>query len=98
MPLRPQTSNVHRHHDNIHYPKTPPITKLPTYKTIASFLRLLNTNAASVHSERGSGLLGHLALTVSPAIYTTLSAIIFVEPINPSVIPIIPGTATMAQV
>jgi hypothetical protein len=80
------------------HPTIPPITGLPTYDTIATFLRLLNANAASVHSELGGGLLGHLSLTVSPAVYTTLSAVIFTVPINPGPVPIIPNNATTAQI
>jgi hypothetical protein len=76
----------------------PPINGLPTYKSIAGFVRLLNANAASVHSERGGGLLEHLALTVSPAVYTTLSAVIFIPPLNPGAVPVVPGNASAAQV
>ena len=79
------------------HPTIPPITGLPTYDTIAGFLRQLNANAASVHSERGGGLLGHLALTVSPAVYTTLSNVVFNPPNNPGAVPIVPNNATAAQ-
>ena len=45
------------------------IQGLPTYKAITDITRLLNANAASVHSELGGRALGHLALTISPAVY-----------------------------
>ena len=80
------------------HPTIPPITGLPTYDTIAGFLCHLNANAASVHSERGGGLLEHLALTVSPAVYTTLSNVIFTVPINPGAVPVVPNNATTAQI
>jgi histidinol-phosphate/aromatic aminotransferase/cobyric acid decarboxylase-like protein len=80
------------------HPTIPPIIGLPTYEAIANFLRLLNANAASVHSESGGGLLGHLTLTVSPAVYTTLSAVPFVRPNNPGAVPVVPAGATTAQI
>jgi hypothetical protein len=81
------------------HPIIPPIEGLPTYESITDVTRLLNTNAASVHSELGGGQLGHLALTISPAIYATLSAIPFVEPANPGPVPIlVPNVGTAVQI
>ena len=41
-----------------------------------------SSNAASVYSEHQNGTLGILALTVLPAIYTTLAGLAFVHPTN----------------
>ena len=54
----------------------------------------LNENAVKVHSYLGNGLLGYLGVTVTPAIYNTLSAQPFVIPINPGPAPILPVAAT----
>ena len=54
----------------------------------------LNSNAASVQSNLGCGTLGLLFLTVSPAVYTTLSTTAFVPPVNPGPEASIPTGAT----
>jgi hypothetical protein len=81
------------------HPIIPPIEGLPTYKSITDVTRLLNTNAASIHSELGDGQLGHLALTISPAVYAPLSAIPFVAPPYPGPVPVlVPNVGTTAQI
>jgi hypothetical protein len=81
------------------HPIIPPIEGLPTYESIIDVTRLLNTNAASIHSELGDGQLGHLALTISPAVYAALSAIPFVAPPNPGPVPVlVPNVGTTAQI
>jgi hypothetical protein len=81
------------------HPVIPPIEGLPTYETITDVTRLLNANSASIHYELGDGRLGHLALTISPAVYTTLLAIPFVAPPNPGPVPIlVPDVGTTAQI
>jgi hypothetical protein len=80
------------------HPIIPPIKGLPTYESITDITRLLDTNAASIHSKLGDGQLGHLALTISPAVHATLSAIPFVTPPNPGPVPVlIPNVGTTAQ-
>ena len=54
----------------------------------------MSTNAASIVSHLGNGLLGLLWLTVSDQVYNTLSALPFVPPPNPGPVPIIPANAT----
>ena len=44
--------------------------------------------------QPGDGQLGLLALTVSPAVFNTLSAVAFVHPVNPGTNPVIPPGAT----
>ena len=50
------------------HPTVQPIVGQPSYETIAELELKLNTNAASVHSNRGDGKLGLLFLTVKPAV------------------------------
>jgi hypothetical protein len=65
---------------------TPIATSLkpPTYASIKQAQMELNGNAASVPSLGGDGLLGHLALTITPAQYILLYAgnVPFVAPSN----------------
>jgi hypothetical protein len=76
------------------HPTVPTTEGPPTYKSITNILQILNANAASVHSELGGGALGHLSLTVSTAVYATLSATPFEAPTNPGVTPTIPTCTT----
>jgi hypothetical protein len=81
------------------HPMIPPITGMPTYEWItAEVIRPLNANAASIHSKRGGGNLGHLALTISPAVFATLPTTPFIPPANPSPTPVIPGNQMAAQI
>ena len=65
----------------------------PDYESIADIHIKLNLNAALVQSNLGCGTLGLLFLTVSPAIYATLSDITFVLPVNLGPKPKIPAGA-----
>ena len=56
------------------YPTLTPVVGLPDYSTIAAVQKQLNANASSKHSNLGDGLLGYLALTLTVAEYTLLSA------------------------
>ena len=80
--------------DGFPHPNIAPIVSIPTYKSIPQLNLELNANAASAQSNFGNGHLGLLALTVSPAIFNTLSAIAFVHPVNPGTNPAIPPAAT----
>ena len=73
------------------HPTIPPIVGQPTYEAITEVTRLLNSNAASVHTDLGGGAHGHLILTVSNAVFATLSATAFVVPVNPGPTPTIPN-------
>jgi hypothetical protein len=79
------------------HPTVPSIEGPPTYESITDILQILNANAASVHSELGGGALGHLSLTVSTAVYATLSATPFVAPTNPGPTPAIPPRTTVTE-
>ena len=56
------------------------ILEVHTYDLLAALHLKLNANAASVHSNLGDGLLGLLFLTISPAVYNTLSVVPFAPP------------------
>ena len=72
----------------------PPIVGRPEYATLAELQLKLNTNAASIASNRGNGQLGLLYLTVKQAVYDSLSSTAFVPPVNPGANPVIPAGAT----
>ena len=80
------------------FPTIPPIVGTPTYNTIAEVNLKLDSNSASVQSNLGCGTLGLLQLTVSPAVYNTLSVTPFFVPVNPGSVPIIPANSTGAQI
>jgi hypothetical protein len=59
----------------------------------------LNGNVASVHSNLGDGLHGHLALTILTNEYLTLTNnITFVTPVNPPPQPVHPAGTTGNQI
>jgi hypothetical protein len=66
------------------HPIIPPILGVANYESIKTLQKALNANAASVHSNLGDGRLGLLALTVSQAVYDTLSDTAFVPLPNPA--------------
>ena len=75
-----------------------PIDGLPNYETLAALHSLLNSNAASVHSNLGNGKLSLLHLTISDAVYNTLSTTTFVAPVNPGAVATIPARSTAAEI
>ena len=64
------------------FPHVSPIIGQQTYDSLAKLHLKLNANAESVQSNLGDGLLSLLFLTISPAMYDTLSEITFVPPVN----------------
>jgi hypothetical protein len=83
--------------DGFPHPSILPITGTPDYPSIAELQLELNANAASVQSNLGNGQLGLLALTVSPGVYSALSAVLFIPPANPGPLPAFPARATGEQ-
>ena len=79
------------------FPTIPPVFGTPTYNTIAKVNLKLNSNSASVQSNLGCGTLGLLQLTVSPAVYNTLSYTTHIMPVNPVSVLIIPANSTGVQ-
>ena len=84
--------------DNFPHKHVTPIVGQPTYETIKELHLKLNENAVKVHSNLGNGSLGYLGVTVSPAIYNTLSATPFVTPVNPGNAPVFPAGAQNPQI
>jgi hypothetical protein len=84
--------------DNFPHKHISPIVGQPSYETIQELHLKLNENAVKVHSNLGNGLLGYLGVTVTPAIYNTLSAEPFVIPPNPGIAPDFPNDATGPQI
>ena len=80
------------------FPTIPPIVGTPTYNTIPEVNLKLNSNSASFQSNLGCGTLGLLELTVSPAVYNTLSSTAFIVPVNPSSVSITPESFTCAKI
>ena len=79
------------------HPTIQPIIGRPNYDSIAAFHLKLNANAASIHSNRGNGKLGHLFLT-APEVCNTLSTATFIPPTNPGLNPDMPKGATGNQI
>jgi hypothetical protein len=80
----------------------PTLTQLsdttPTQVSLKLLHQELNANAISIPSNRGNGVLGHLALVTPPAKYLQLAGVPFVPPIHPGNAPIhVPG-ATGPQI
>ena len=61
-------------------PNIPPIDGEPTCAILHAMQKLLNSNATSVSTNLGCSTLGHLCLTLSPTVYTTLSTTRVVPP------------------
>jgi hypothetical protein len=73
----------------------PPIIGEPTFESINNLHRVLKTNAASVPTALGGGVLGHLTLVLPAAEYANLSATAFPAPNNPgaTIVPVAGATA-----
>ena len=80
--------------DEFTFPTIDPIIGTPDYESIADIHLKLSSNSALFQFNLGCGTLGLLLLTVSPAVYSTLSYIVFVPPVNPGPEPNIPDGAT----
>ena len=92
------TTAIEKIVDGFTLPTIPPIVGTTTYNTIAEVNLKLNSNSTSVQSNLGCGNLGLLQLTLSHAVYNTLSVTPFVVPVNPGSLPIIPANSTGAQI
>jgi hypothetical protein len=91
-------ANIDKLIDGFPHPMIPPIIRIPTNEAITKLNLQLNANTASMQSNLGNGQLGLLALTISPSIYNTFSAVAFVPPANPGTTSNIPGGATGLQI
>jgi hypothetical protein len=92
------TSDATKITDNFPHKSIPPIVGQPSYETLKELHLKLNENAVKVHSNLGNGLLGYLGVTVTPAIFDTLSDEPFEIPDNPGTSPAFPDDATGPQI
>ena len=58
----------------------------------------INANAMAIHSTRGGGIHGHLALVITPADFTTLAGVAFEVPDYPGAAPDYPPNSTGPQI
>ena len=67
----------------------------PTYDSLHLAITQLNANAASIPTDGGNGLLGHLVLTVGDTAYAALSTVNVAHPAppDPAATPTIPPPA-----
>jgi hypothetical protein len=76
------------------YPVLTPITGHPTNTTLQRLQKPLYANARAIHSTRGGGANGHLALIMSDATYLARTAVPFAPPVHPGVAPVHAAAAT----
>ena len=87
-------TNMNNIMDCLPYPTVTPIIGQPRYESISEMHLQLNANASSVQYNLGNGTLGNLLLMFTPAVFNTISAMLFVPPPNPGQDPIIPTGST----
>ena len=75
----------------------PPIIGQPTYPSIHKIQQYLSSNATSIQYNLGCGTLDLIYITLSPTVYATLLATLFVFPPNPGATVTIPSTATASK-
>ena len=92
-----ETPSVVKLFESFKNPNIPLIDGELTYATLHAMHKLLNSNAASVATNLGCGTLGHLCLTLSSTVYSTLLTKRVVPPINPVSTPVIPAGATKPE-
>eukprot|EP00957_Ditylum_brightwellii_P106495 8125055-Ditylum_brightwellii.AAC.1 len=69
--------------NNFPNPPVPRITGEPTYDTIHAVHKILQENAAFVHSNKGGSVHGHLALVLTPVHYQQVTRHVFAAPAHP---------------
>jgi hypothetical protein len=74
------------------------INSTPSFLSIRTVQKELNTNAASVHSYEGGANHGLLALTISPQAYLAITGVPFQPPAVPPAHPNLAGLNTAAQI
>eukprot|EP00957_Ditylum_brightwellii_P078245 5949309-Ditylum_brightwellii.AAC.1 len=65
------------------HPTVPKVTGESAYESIHCIHKILQENAASVHSNLGEGMHGHLALILTPVHYQQVAGHIFTQPTHP---------------
>lgn len=75
------------------HPVLTPINETPTQASLKILRQEIYANARAVHSLRGGGAHGHLALVISAAKYLALTVAAHGAPGTPFVVPLAPGAA-----
>lgn len=72
----------------------------PTFQGVQQIKKQLISNAVSVPSNRGNGVLGHAVIVLGQAAYDAIAGPgnNWIDPINPGNAPVIPNGATQAQI
>jgi len=83
--------------DAFPHPSLTAIEGVPTFASIRHMQVELNANAASIQTNLGDGQLGLLFLTVTQAVYDTLTDTPFDVPENPGPVPRVPNAANSRQ-
>ena len=83
--------------NNIEYPVLTKIHGIPTYESIRKIKNEMNTNAASVPCNLGSGAHGYLSIMLTRPEHANVSVIEYVRPIHPGILNIPVGLRTMKQ-
>jgi hypothetical protein len=76
----------------------PPIISTPNYESLSTVFCILSANATSVPCPLGNGQLGWLSITISEALFDSLSNTPFVLPTNPGYAPDLPMFPTADQI
>ena len=80
-------------------PALTPLPGIPSHESLLVLQVELNSNASSIHSDSGNGLLGHLVLTENPAIFQAMPGFVaYPPPDNPGPNPIHPPGSTAPQI
>jgi len=80
------------------HPILTPIKGKPTNVTLLPLKKELYSNAIAIHSTRGGGANGHLAMLMPAATYLNRAGEAFVIPVHPGPAPVHPAGATGAQI
>jgi hypothetical protein len=80
------------------HPILTPITTKPTNSTLQVLQREIYANARAIHSTRGGGAHGHLAIIMPAANYLARVGQAFVTPVHPRPAPVHAVNATNAQI
>ena len=79
----------------------PTLTKIigkPSYATLSQLQKEIYANARTVHSTRGGGLNGHLAIVMPDLDYQTRTGVVFIRLTHPGPAPVHGGFTTPVQI
>ena len=87
------SSDIDNVKTNFEYSTLTKITGRPNYALLRQIQKELMANAASVTSNQGGAMNGHLGQVINPVSYTIVSPVPYVEPLHPGALNIPAGTA-----